>query len=133
MHKTVAALASLLALSGCVTTPQYQWGNYENALYAGYHDPAQFEDMRVGLESHITTLEQGGIKVPPGLYAELGTLYLQSGKKDDALSMYKKESSTWPESRRLMTALIENLQRMDKPSETETKPTENNSPEGKDK
>jgi len=58
-------------------------------------------------------MEAGRQKVAPGLYAELGTLYLQAGESAKAKSYYTKERDAWPESRGLMTAMIENIDRLD--------------------
>jgi len=69
------------------------------------------EAMRINLEAHIGAMEKSNQKVAPGLYAELGTLYLQTGSSDLAISYYTKERSAWPESRTLMTALIQNIER----------------------
>ena len=59
-------------------------------------------------------MEGSGQKVAPGLYAELGTLYLQLGSAEKAIAMYKKERDAWPESKGLMTAMIQNLERRQK-------------------
>jgi hypothetical protein len=56
-------------------------------------------------------MEKSGQKVAPGLYAELGTLYLQGGSSDKARVMYSRERDTWPESKGLMTAMIQSLER----------------------
>lgn len=102
----------VLTLSGCVTTPrQYQWGDYDSMLYASYKDPSKTEALTIELETHINQLEQNRQKPPPGLYAELGTLYLQSGSQDKAIKMYKNERDAWPESKGLMDAMIKNLER----------------------
>ena len=45
--------------------------------------------------------------VAPGLYAELGTLYLQGGDNARAIVFYTKERDAWPESRTLMDGLIQ--------------------------
>ena len=108
----VAGLISLV-LAGCVTRqqPLYSWGSYEPMLYASYKDPAKADEMRVSLESQIGEAEKRSQKVPPGLYAELGTLYLQAGDNDRAIGLYNKERNTWPESRGMMDAMIKNLER----------------------
>ena len=112
MKPIFAWLLAAALLSGCATTtPQYQWGEYEGLLYATYKSPARAEELTVGLTELIARLEQNNQKVAPGLYAELGTLYLQAGAADKALSMYRKEHDAWPESRGLMSALIQNLER----------------------
>lgn len=105
-------LAAIL-LGGCVTTPTYQWGGYESKLYAGYKDQTKMEELRVGLETHIAAMNSSGQKVAPGLYAELGTLYLQGGDSVKARAMYSRERDAWPESKGLMDAMISNLERQD--------------------
>lgn len=111
--RVAIALFCVLLLSGCATTQrQYQWGNYENQLYSGYKDPSKMEALMLGLESQIGQLERNNQKIPPGFYAELGTLYLQSGSPDKAITLYGRERDTWPESKGLMNALIRNLERM---------------------
>lgn len=107
----LVALAAL-TLSGCATSRQgYDWGRYDQLLYETYKEPVKAEALRIELETHIAALEAGNSKVPPGLYAELGTLYLEAGDTDRAIAMYEKERAAWPESRGMMTALIVNLQR----------------------
>ncbi len=102
-----------LLLSGCASNQSlYQWGAYDAMLYQSYKSPDKSDDFRVGLESHLMLMEQSKKKIAPGLYAELGTLYLQAGNRDKALSFYAKERDIWPESKLLMDALTKNI---DKP------------------
>lgn len=107
--RSLIMLSLSLTIAGCAAPPLYQWGGYEPMLYAGYKDPANMEEMRVKLEGHITELEKSRQKVAPGLYAELGTLYLQVGARDKAVAMYSRERDAWPESKGLMEAMIKNL------------------------
>lgn len=113
----VAALAALAACSlftGCATTSNslYEWGQYDDKLYQSYAHPEKAEEFRLSLQAHINLMEASSKKVAPGLYAELGTLYLQSGDKKKALVAYDKERAAWPESRGLMDAMIKNLENM---------------------
>ena len=78
-------------------------------LYQSYKNPEKVVEFRQGLELHISKMESSNQKVAPGLYAELGTLYLQAGDANKAIAMYTKEREVWPESRGLMDALITNL------------------------
>lgn len=111
MRFLVIPLAAL-ALGGCATQQSlYQWGGYESMLYDGYKDPSKMEAMKVKLQAHIAALEKSGQKVGPGLYAELGTLYLQNGVSDKAIAMYTRERDTWPESQGLMNTMIKNIER----------------------
>ncbi len=101
----------LLTLTGCAQSGLYKWGGYEQALYSSYKDPAKVEKLKTALESHISEMEASNQKVAPGLFAELGTLYLQSGSSEKAIAMYRKERNAWPESKELMSAMIQNLER----------------------
>ncbi len=74
------------------------------------------EAMRLKLESLISEMEAGKQRVAPGLYAELGTLYLQAGSTGKAIDLYSRERASWPESAGLMTAMIQNLERRQKPT-----------------
>ena len=97
-------------MTGCATrTGLYQWGGYDAMLYQSYKNPEKAVEFRQGLELHITKMEASNQKVAPGLYAELGTLYLQTGDNTKAVSMYKKERDAWPESSGLMDSLITNV------------------------
>lgn len=109
--RLLALALTAVALGGCVAQPMYKWGGYEPMLYAGYKEPNKMEEMKLGLEAHIAAMDKSGQKIAPGLLAELGTLYLQSGSSDKAISMYKRERDTWPESKGLMDVMIKNLER----------------------
>jgi hypothetical protein len=110
MKPLLFVVASML-LSGCVTTSTYQWGGYEEKLYAGYRDTTKMEELRLGLEAHIAEMDNTKQKVAPGLFAELGTLYLQGGDAAKARTLYARERDAWPESKGLMDALIKNIER----------------------
>jgi hypothetical protein len=105
-----AIILAAAAVTGCAnTSTMYQWGKYDAMLYQSYKHPEKVLALQNGLESHIATLERSNLKVAPGLYAELGTVYLQSGDAARAVGMYTKERDTWPESKGLMDALIGNV------------------------
>jgi len=107
------ALAALV-MGGCVTTtPIYQWGGYESKLYAGYKDQTKMEELRVGLETHIAAMNASGQKVAPGLYAELGTLYLQSGDSVKARECTPVNVMHGRKAKGLMGAMIQNLERQE--------------------
>lgn len=109
MKLLLIALCGLL-LSGCAKPPSmYQWGRYDTMLYESYKSPEKSVEFRQGLEEHIAKMEQSKQKIAPGLYAELGTLYLQTGDSTKAIAMYIKERDIWPESRGLMDTLIKNV------------------------
>ena len=105
------ALCGLL-ITGCAyRSPMYQWGGYDALLYQSYKNPEKAGEFRVGLEKHIALMEQSKLKVAPGLYAELGTMYLQEGDPKKAVAMYTKERDAWPESKGLMDVLIKTTEK----------------------
>lgn len=102
-------LVLTVAMTGCANQSMYQWGGYDALLYQSYKSPDKVVAFRQGLELHIGKMEQTKQKVAPGLYAELGTLYLQAGDSTNAAVMYARERDTWPESGELMNSLINNV------------------------
>lgn len=93
---------SLMTLVGCAASKQslYQWGDYENQVYARYNDPG-----KVPVEAQIEKLEEDYQKarstnktVPPGFHAHLGYLYFEVGKDDQAMQSFQTEKGLFPES-----------------------------------
>jgi hypothetical protein len=102
------ALTAALLTGGCAAPTLYQWGSYDTLLYESYKYPDKVAVLRQGLETQVAAVEVAKQRVAPGLYAEIGTLYLQSGDSNKAVLYYTKERDSWPESRTLMDALIKN-------------------------
>jgi hypothetical protein len=101
------AILAAAALAGCAAQPLYKWGNYDGLLYESYKEPGKTAELQQNLEHHIASLEHSHAKVAPGLYAELGTLYMQNGDAEKARQYFAKERDAWPESRTLMDSLIQ--------------------------
>ena len=81
---TSCLVASLFFLGGCaatVTEAGYYWGDYSQTLYKYTKDPnettlaAHVEE----LEDIISTSDEKGLKVPPGIHAELGYIKARQG------------------------------------------------------
>lgn len=108
MRTVLALLLAVLFASGCATR-RYDWDNYDSRLYHYYKDPSTADDFRVSMEKHFQVLESHNLRPAPGLYAELGTLYLEKGDRQTAEVYYKKERDAWPESRYLMDAMLSQL------------------------
>jgi hypothetical protein len=102
----IAAMA--VALVGCASknSQMYDWGGYDVLLYRSYKEPATIDATMQKLEAHVLALESRKQKVAPGMYADLGTMYLQAGNREKALINFAKERDAWPESRGLMDAMI---------------------------
>ena len=113
----ICFIAIITLLSGCAVPNKYNWNGYDKGLYDAYKDPSQIKALQIKLQSTVDLLEQQKQIVPPGMYAELGTLYLQEGLSDKAKLYYAKERDTWPESKTLMDLLIKNLDNRPQPIE----------------
>jgi len=109
MFRSMLAASALAVLSGCAQQGMYDWGGYSGLLYQNYKKPETVAANLVTLQAHVTALEERKTRVAPGLYADLGTLYLQAGDRDRALENYRKERAAWPESAGLMDAMIKNM------------------------
>lgn len=119
--KIYYAAALALVLSGCATsTGLYNWGGYDALLYKSYKSPETAEANVQKLEAHVLSLEHAKQKVAPGLYADLGTMFLQAGNREKALLNFAKERDTWPESRALMDAMIKNSEKAKNTAEAKT-------------
>ena len=106
----IALLAGLLLLTGCANHRQslYQWGSYENQIYAMYSDNNKLsaEEQILKLESDYQKAQSANKSVPPGYHAHLGFLYFQTGKTDQALQSLQTEKTLFPESTVYMDRLI---------------------------
>ena len=49
-------------------------------------------------------------RVPPGMYANLGYLYLKSGNAKEALANFEREKATYPESAHFMDRVIRKVE-----------------------
>jgi hypothetical protein len=121
LKRLLRVSCAALVLCGCASQNHtiYQWGGYDELLYQSYKSPDRVEAMRVGLEVLLVRLDQQKQTPPPGLYAELGTLYLQLGDDRKAMTNYALERSNWPESKTLMDSLIKTLEGRNKTAAAE--------------
>jgi hypothetical protein len=110
-QKLSLVLSAALLLSACASNNAlYQWGNYEEALFVNYHEPAVKEEMLDSYLNFVREQDNSTKPLAPGLYAEAGTFMLKQGNAKAAIEFYKMEREHWPESKELMTTLIDNLE-----------------------
>lgn len=106
--RVFCAVAVAAATSACVAPPRFDYGNYDNALYAFYKNPANREAFETSLVRAIERGEKND-RLAPGLYAELGYLRFQDGDEDAALELFEKEVRAFPEAAPFMERVIERL------------------------
>ncbi|MDR1462288.1 MAG: DUF4810 domain-containing protein [Azoarcus sp.] len=111
-RRLVPALAFAAFLSGCASGPEplYHWGSYEEQIYAhlqGESREAQIEAMK----RDASKADARGKIAPPGFYAHLGLLYVETGHDAEAISCFEKEKALFPESIVFMDFLLNKYRR----------------------
>lgn len=106
----VALLA--MGTQACATRQtHYEWGNYDDALYASYKNPQDRQAFIASLKTIILESERSRGKAPPGIYAEYGYALYEEGSAAEAVVYFEKERDAWPESRAFMEKMISNARR----------------------
>lgn len=109
----VVALAFIIV--GCTHQPTtlYEYGDYSQSYYADKKNMSEESTLKLQM-SMEQAIEKSGEsisgRVPPGMYANLGYMYLKSGNPDKAVALFQKEKLTYPESTRFMNRLIKKVE-----------------------
>lgn len=102
----------LLLLAGCSTNANkslYNWDNYQTTVYQYYQgDKGGPEEQIASLKESIEKSRATNKAVPPGLHAQLGLLYANTGHTDLAFQEFNTEKSLFPESATYMDFLLKN-------------------------
>ncbi|NHZ45455.1 DUF4810 domain-containing protein [Nitratidesulfovibrio liaohensis] len=110
-----AAQLALLAAALCVLctgcakpNAMYCMDNYSSTLYACRKNPAQEQqDKHVkAMQDIVAKSEQRNLRVPPGIFAELGYISLKAGQMADAKKYFEAENRLYPESKVFTTRLL---------------------------
>lgn len=114
IRKTLVSLTALfvvLSLTGCATKisqSNLYWGDYSKTLYNLKKEPTsetRAEHIKE-INSIIIKSNELNLKVPPGLYAELGMYLLNDGKKAKADEYFNLELKTYPESKKMVSQIL---------------------------
>lgn len=127
----VLSIAFLPFLQACAPKPLYQWGGYDQCVYA-YCYSADPEKAYAILSAAVTNAESNNLRLAPGLYAEYGYLLYQRGEMALAAEYFQKEAVAFPESEILMNKLIAQVKQREaretadqpEPAPTPAHPTE---------
>ncbi|WP_413529067.1 DUF4810 domain-containing protein [Rahnella inusitata] len=118
LSKTQSTLAKgglitlLLLLAGCSPKADkslYNWDNYQTTVYQYYQgDKVGPEEQIASLKESIEKSRATNKAVPPGLHAQLGLLYANTGHTDLAFQEFNTEKRLFPESATYMDFLLKN-------------------------
>lgn len=109
----VSAVMAALLIASCAQKKEtvYYWGDYQSSLYSYYkHDKSPEQQI----ESLNAVVEQAKAKnkpVPPGLHAQIGLLYVETGRPDLAFQQFTTEKARFPESAAYMDFLMRNKEK----------------------
>lgn len=114
IKKTLVSLVTLFILisfTGCATPisgSNLYWGNYSKTLYDLKKTPG--DETRAAhikeLNSIIEKSNELNLRVPPGLYSELGMYLMNDGKKSEANKYFNLELKTYPESKTMILQIL---------------------------
>lgn len=113
--KGLAVIFLGLTLSACAKpTPLYVYGDYSESYYKD--KKTANEGSRLKLEASMEkAIEEAANsrsgRVPPGMYANLGYMYLQDGKAREAISLFEKEKAVYPEAAHFMDRIIAKVEK----------------------
>ncbi|WP_435951795.1 DUF4810 domain-containing protein [Dryocola sp. BD626] len=101
-------------LVGCKTAPKpiYQWDGYQDTLYQYYKNDTSPAEQIASLQKLVEKSRATSQPVPPGVHAQLGLLYSNTGQMDSAMAEFNTEKKLFPES----TVYIDFLTKKDKGS-----------------
>lgn len=111
-------LLLVIFFSGCaVPQKMYYWGDYSKTSYQMKKHPSEQTSLehQQSLENIIAESAKNNLRVPPGVYAELGYVYFRQNRKDEAIRYFESERKLYPESSLLMERLEKAINLADKP------------------
>ncbi len=109
----LVALAFFIGACTHQATALYEYGDYSESYYANKKNMNEESTLKLQ-KSMEQAIEKRGEsisgRVPPGIYANLGYMYLKSGSPNKAIANFQKEKATYPESAHFMDRLIKKVE-----------------------
>lgn len=108
-------LALMLGISGCSNQPKplYNYEDYSDKYYASKINVGEASNLELqkSMEQAIEHADNSRSgRVAPGMYANLGYLYLKRGKAKEAIASFKQEKGLYPESAHFMDRMIAKIE-----------------------
>jgi hypothetical protein len=109
--KLLFVVLALLILTGCVTPisqSNLYWGNYSHTLYNVKKEPGEASNKAHEKEllSIVEKSNDRNLKVPPGVYAELGIFAKERGDLNASANYFRMEQDTYSEGSTLMQRVL---------------------------
>jgi len=109
--KKLLIIMMLTTLSACVSVSDagYYWGNYNKTSYMVVNEPS-----KKSLEAHVVELnriidesQKKDLRVPPGIYAELGYSLSKLGRSTESDKYFEMEGELYPESQAFLDKITD--------------------------
>ena len=111
----LCVLLSVFSMAACQKRqpPMYHYNGYSEAYY-DYKKNLSEESLlklQVSMEEAIKASgESKSGRVPPGMYANVGYIYLKTKKYQKAIAAFTKEKNIYPESTHFMNRMIKKVE-----------------------
>ncbi|MFT4937224.1 MAG: hypothetical protein ACI88A_000238 [Paraglaciecola sp.] len=112
MRRYLLAAALTIFLGGCASTQgNLYWGSYSSTLYDLKKEPSeQTRGAHIeSLQDIISKSTAKSLRIPPGVYAELGQMMLEDGNTPEGSKYLSLEVSTYPESAKLVAIIQQRI------------------------
>lgn len=107
-----AAMVLAAALTGCAQQQSlYSWNSYPDHVYTYLKHEASPEQQVLDMEASIQKAKAAQRALPPGYYAHLGLMYMNSGRNAQAVQAWEQEKQLFPESTAYIDYLLANLKK----------------------
>lgn len=108
--KNVFLFSLVFLVSACTTVSGagYYWGGYAKTSYLIVNEPSE-QSYKMHIEELsriIEKSEEESLKVPPGIHAELGFMFLKLGENESADTHFNLEKEIYPESTTFLERLM---------------------------
>lgn len=101
-------LAAMLAACGTSQQTLYHWEKYPDTVYQGMQGKKSPDQQVAELEKYLEQAKSKNKAVAPGVYAQLGMLYVEMGRGELAAKAFNEEKVRFPESAQFMDFLLKN-------------------------
>ena len=101
-------LVLLLAACGTAKQPLYYWDKYPDTVYQGMQAKLSPDQQISTLEQYLEKAKAKNMAVAPGVYAQLGMLYVESGRGELAAKAFNEEKEHFVGSTQFMDFLLKN-------------------------
>jgi hypothetical protein len=114
MKKFFILAIGVMAMTSCQTQQSlYSWYGSEDATYT-YTKRGTEEALAKAMAQYEKVINnQKGLRkvVPPGVNAEYGYLLYKAGKKEEGLALLRAEIKAYPESKKFISRIINQLEK----------------------